>query len=133
MRILLDTNICIYIIKKNPVSVQKHFEKHRVGDIGISSITLSELNYGVSKSACRERNASALAEFILPLEVAPFDEEAASVYGSLRAELEKAGKPIGPMDMLIAAHAIALGLPLVTNNSREFSRMPALTILDWRE
>jgi tRNA(fMet)-specific endonuclease VapC len=131
VRIMLDTNICIYIIKKNPASVQKHFEKQRVGEIGISSITLSELNYGVCKSACREKNASALAEFIIPLDVASFDEEAALAYGNLRAALETAGNPIGPMDMLIAAHAIALGVSLVTNNLREFSRIPALKILDW--
>jgi tRNA(fMet)-specific endonuclease VapC len=131
MNIMLDTNICIYIIKEASDAVQKHFLEYRVGDIGISSITLSELNYGVAKSAYREKNSNALEEFIIPLEVASYDEEAARVYGSIRATLEKAGKPIGAMDMLIAAHAISLGVPLATNNIREFSRIPALHTIDW--
>jgi tRNA(fMet)-specific endonuclease VapC len=131
MQLMLDTDICIYIIKQKPASIQKHFQKHRVGDIGISSITLSELNYGVAKSAYRDKNAAALEEFIIPLEVLPFDEEAVRVYGNVRAALEKAGKPIGAMDMLIAAHALSLGVPLATNNSREFSHIPALQLIDW--
>ena len=131
MKLLLDTNICIYIIKQQPATVLKHFLEYQVGDVGISSITLSELRYGVAKSTHREKNSKALDEFIIPLEVIPFDEDAAHVYGDIRANLEKAGMPIGAMDLLIAAHALSLGIPLVTNNTREFMRIPALTIIDW--
>jgi tRNA(fMet)-specific endonuclease VapC len=131
MKLLLDTNICIYIIKQQPVTVLKRFLEYQIGDIGISSITLSELRYGVAKSNHQEKNTKALDEFITPLEVVPFDEDAAHIYGDIRAALEKAGTPIGSMDMLIAAHAVALGIPLVTNNSREFVRIPTLNIIDW--
>jgi tRNA(fMet)-specific endonuclease VapC len=131
MKIMLDTNICIYIIKRQSAAVLRHFLEYQVGDIGISSITLSELRYGVAKSARRERNAKALEEFVSPLEVVSFDEEAARIYGSIRATLEKAGKSIGAMDMLIAAHAVSLGIPLVTNNTREFLRIPTLNVTDW--
>lgn len=131
MKLLLDTNICIYIIKQKPATVLKRFLEYQIGDIGISSITLSELRYGVAKSAHREKNAKALQEFIIPLEVVPYDEAAAHVYGDIRATLEKAGTPIGSMDMLIAAHAVSLEIPLVTNNTREFSRVPSLNLIDW--
>ena len=131
MKLMLDTNICIYIIKQRPVTVLKRFLEYQVGDIGISSITLSELRYGVAKSTHQEKNTKALDEFITPLEVVPFDEDAAHIYGDIRAALEKAGTPIGSMDMLIAAHAVSLGIPLVTNNTREFVRIPTLNIIDW--
>ena len=131
MKLMLDTNICIYIIKQQPVTVLKRFLEYQIGDIGISSITLSELRYGVAKSTHQEKNAKALDEFITPLEVISFDEAAAQVYGKIRATLEKAGTPIGSMDMLIAAHAISLGIPLVTNNAREFVRISILNVIDW--
>lgn len=131
MKLMLDTNICIYIIKQQPLTVLKRFLEYQIGDIGISSITLSELRYGVAKSTHQDKNSKALDEFIIPLEVVSFDEEAAHVYGDIRATLEKAGTPIGAMDMLIAAHAVSLGISLVTNNTREFVRIPALTIIDW--
>ncbi|CAG0984652.1 tRNA(fMet)-specific endonuclease VapC [Anaerolineales bacterium] len=131
MKVLLDTNICIYIIKRQPAAVINRFLEYQVGDIGISSITLSELRYGVAKSTRREKNSKALDEFIIPLEVVSFDEEAARMYGDIRATLEKAGTPIGAMDMLIAAHALSLGIPLITNNTREFARIPSLDIVDW--
>ena len=131
MKLMLDTNICIYIIKQQPVTVLKRFLEYQIGDIGISSITLSELRYGVAKSTHQEKNTKALDEFITPLEVVSFDEEAAHVYGDIRATLEKAGTPIGAMDMLIAAHAVSLGIPLVTNNTREFVRIPTLNVIDW--
>jgi tRNA(fMet)-specific endonuclease VapC len=131
MKLMLDTNICIYIIKQQPATVLKHFLEYQVGDIAISSVTLSELRYGVAKSKHREKNSNALDEFTIPLEVASFDEGAAHVYGDIRANLEKAGTPIGAMDMLIAAHAISLGIPLATNNVREFVRIPTLKIIDW--
>jgi tRNA(fMet)-specific endonuclease VapC len=131
MKLLLDTNICIFIIKQQPVAVLKRFLEYQIGDIGISSITLSELRYGVAKSTHQEKNTKALDEFITPLEVVSFDEEAAHVYGDIRAALEKAGTPIGAMDILIAAHAISLGITLVTNNTREFVRIPTLNSIDW--
>jgi len=133
MKLLLDTNICIYIIKQQPPAVLERFLEYQIGDIGISSVTLSELRYGVAKSTHREKNAKALDEFIIPLEVLPYDEAAAHVYGDIRATLEKAGTPIGSMDLLIAAHAVSLGIPLVTNNTREFSRVPSLNIVDWTD
>ena len=131
MKLLLDTNICIYIIKQKPAKVLERFLEYQIGDIGISSITLSELRYGVAKSAHRDKNARALDEFIIPLEVVSYDEAAAHVYGDIRASLEKAGTPIGSMDMLIAAHALSLEIPLVTNNTREFLRIPSLNLIDW--
>jgi tRNA(fMet)-specific endonuclease VapC len=131
MKYMLDTNICIYLIKQQPPKVLTHFKVHTVGDIGISSITLAELRYGVSKSQHIEKNQQALEEFILPLEIAAFDEKAAQEYGAIRAELERAGKPIGSMDMLIGAHARALGATLVTNNTKEFKQVKNLKIVDW--
>jgi len=131
MKLMLDTNICIYVIKQRPAAVLNRFLEFQVGDIGISSITLSELRYGVAKSTHREKNTKALDEFIIPLEIVPFDEGAARIYGDIRAALEKAGTPIGSMDMLIAAHALSLGTTLVTNNTREFIRIPTLNIIDW--
>lgn len=131
MKLLLDTNICIYIIKQQPAAVLQRFLEYQIGDIGISSVTLSELRYGVAKSAHREKNAKALDEFIIPLELVSYDEAAAQAYGDIRATLEKAGTPIGSMDMLIAAHAVSLEIPLVTNNTREFLRVPSLKVIDW--
>jgi tRNA(fMet)-specific endonuclease VapC len=131
MKLLLDTSICIYIIKQQPANVLERFLVYQIGDIGISSITLSELRCGVAKSARREENTKALDEFITPLEVVAYDEAAANVYGEIRATLEKAGTPIGSMDMLIAAHAVSLGIPLVTNNTGEFLRVPSIHLIDW--
>jgi tRNA(fMet)-specific endonuclease VapC len=131
MNLMLDTNICIYIIKQQPATVLKHFLEYQIGDICISSITLAELRFGVAKSAHRDKNANALDEFVVPLEVVSFDDAAAHVYGDIRATLEKGGTPIGSMDMLIAAHAVSLGVPLVTNNTREFVRVAGLSIVDW--
>lgn len=131
MKVMLDTNICIYIIKQQPHKVINKFRQYQVGDICISTITLSELHYGVAKSGQKEKNSLALDEFIIPLEIMPFDENAAQIYGEIRAELEKAGTPIGSMDMLIAAHAISLGIPVGTNNTREFMRVRNLEVMDW--
>ncbi len=131
MKLMLDTNICIYIIKQQPAAVLKHFLEYQIGDICISSITLAELRFGVAKSTHRDKNANALDEFIVPLEIATFDDAAALAYGDIRATLESAGTPIGSMDMLIAAHAVSLGVTLVTNNTREFVRVAGLTIVDW--
>ncbi len=131
MKYLLDTNICIYIIKHSPPSVIKKFHTLIIGDIGISTITLSELEYGVAKSSHKSKNEEALSKFIMPLEILEFDSAAASVYGKLRAELEINGKPIGSMDMLIAAHALSLNVILVTNNEKEFTRIKNLQVENW--
>ena len=131
MKILLDTNICIYLIKNKPESVRKHLATLHPGDVGISSITAAELRYGVAKSQAKAQNVTALDTFLLPLEVAPFDEAAAEKYGEIRAALEKKGTPIGPLDMLIAAHAVSLGATLATNNLREFKRVPGLKCVNW--
>lgn len=133
MEFLLDTNICIYIIKKRSESVFNKFRKYQPGNIGISSITLAELEYGIQKSSHPEKNKNALHSFILPLEVVGFDYSAAIEYGKIRSDLEKKGTPIGSMDLLIAAHALSLGVPLVTNNVKEFDRVEHLQVLNWVE
>ncbi len=129
--LILDTNICIYIIKQRPPEVLDHFQDYQVGDIAISSVTLAELRYGVAKSQYQDKNAKALDEFIIPLEILSFDEGATLAYGEIRATLERLGTPIGSMDLLIAAHAVSLGVTLVTNNIREFIRVPELKVIDW--
>lgn len=131
MKFMLDTNTCIYIIKQKPPKALKHFKAYSVGEIGISSITLAELRFGVEKSQYIQKNQEALDAFILPLEIADFDEKAAKSYGEIRASLEKAGNLIGSMDMLIGAHALSLGLTLVTNNTREFRKIKHLKVIDW--
>jgi len=131
MKFMLDTNICIYLIKQKPSKVLKRFSDCSVGDIGISSITLAELRYGAAKSQHVQKNQQALVEFTLPLEIADFDEKAAEAYGTIRAALEKSGKPIGSMDMLIGGHALSLGVPLITNNTREFRQIKDLKVVDW--
>ncbi|MEM8612006.1 MAG: type II toxin-antitoxin system VapC family toxin [Cyanobacteria bacterium P01_H01_bin.105] len=133
MRYLLDTNICIYIIKRKPPDVFNRFLTCEVGDIGISTITIAELTHGTQKSQNPEKNQAALDQFLLPLEIIDFDMAAAQVYGSIRAQLEKKGIPIGPLDFLIAAQALSLGVNLVTNNEREFLRVPGLTVENWIE
>jgi tRNA(fMet)-specific endonuclease VapC len=128
---ILDTNICIYIIKQKPIYVFERFRSISLGEIGISSITLSELNYGVMKSALPEKNKLALAQFLVPLEILPFNEDAATAYGRIRADLENKGTPIGPLDTLIAAHALSLDQTLVTNNKKEFTSVTSLKIENW--
>jgi tRNA(fMet)-specific endonuclease VapC len=112
-------------------SFSGRFLSHPVGHIGTSSITVAELDYGVSKSRHATKNRAALAQFLSPLEVASFDRDAAAAYGRLRATLEQKGSPIGSMDLLIAAHALSLGVHLVTNNAREFRRVPGLRVENW--
>ncbi len=131
MKYLLDTNICIYLIKQKPPQVTSRFTNYSVGDIGISSITVSELWYGVAKSNYRKVNAQALEQFLLPLVVIEFDESIAEAYGEIRATLERAGEPIGALDTLIAAHAVSMNVVLVTNNERAFSKVPGLVIENW--
>ena len=130
MKYLLDTNICIYIINERPIQVMARFRQERIGDIGVSSLTAAELAYGVEKSGSA-RNIQALDKFLAPLEIAAFDEAAFRHCGRLRADLERRGQPIGSMDMLIAAHALALDAILVTNNTREFERVTGLRLDNW--
>jgi tRNA(fMet)-specific endonuclease VapC len=128
--VLLDTNICIYIINRRPIAVFDRFEGLKVGQVAISSITGAELSFGVEKSGS-PRNRQALDKFLAPLEILAFDEAAMRAYGSLRSHLEGQGTPIGSMDMLIAAHALALDATLITNNTREFERVPGLALENW--
>ncbi|NOY41304.1 MAG: type II toxin-antitoxin system VapC family toxin [Planctomycetes bacterium] len=131
MKYILDTNICIYIIKQKPAWVREKFNALPPESVGVSSITSSELYYGVSKSRNVSQNRQALVEFLSPLLVAPYDETAALSYGDLRASLEKSGNVIGSLDMLIAAHALSLGVTLVTNNVGEFQRVAGLAFENW--
>ena len=131
MKLMLDTNTCIDLIRRHPRSVLERFASHAVGDIGISVMTLAELEYGVSRSSRPARNRVALDQFISPLDVAPFDRQATASYGRLRAALDKKGQSIGSMDLLIAAHAISLGVRLITHNVREFRRVSGLLVEDW--
>ena len=131
MIVMLDTNICIYLIKKKTPEVLGKFDQYSVGDIGLSSITVAELQYGVQKSKFQEQNQAALQQFLTPLVVADFDEAAALTYGKIRAELESRGRPIGALDLLIAAHALSLGVELVTKDMKGFSEVPALRVDNW--
>jgi tRNA(fMet)-specific endonuclease VapC len=131
MKYLLDTNTCIFIINKRPKSVRQKMQSLLIGDIALSSITISELEYGVAKSSNLKKNQAALDKFMMPLEVIAYDESAARHYGAIRARLEKKGTPIGSMDLMIAAHALSLGLTVVTNNLREFKRVQGLKVEDW--
>lgn len=131
MKFLLDTNICIYIIKQKPLEVLHKFNTYQVGDIGISSITVAELEFGVQKSQYPAKNQQALTQFLLPLEIVNFDRAAATIYGDIRAKLETQGTPIGSLDTLIAAHALSLPVTLITNNIKEFSRVPNLKSENW--
>ena len=131
MKHMLDTNICIYIMNRRPLEVIRRFKQFDVGDIGISSITVSELYYGVNKSQNPEKNLQRLTDFLMPFDVIPYDEDAANVYGRIRVQLQRQGQLIGPMDLLIAAHALSRDLILVTNNDREFRRVAGLTVENW--
>jgi tRNA(fMet)-specific endonuclease VapC len=128
--ILLDTNICIHIINARPAAVLERFRQYRMGEIGVCSVVAAELAYGVIKGGS-SRNRQALEMFLAPLIVLSFDEAAIWAYGELRAELERRGTPIGSLDTMIAAHALSGKAPLVTNNTREFARVPGLRLENW--
>lgn len=130
MRYMLDTDICFHVINERPPSVLQAFRRHSAEGLGISSVTAGELFCGVARTGS-ERNLRALQQFIAPLEVAPFDLAAAEVFGALRAWLHSQGTPIGPYDTQIAAHAHAMGVTLVSNNTREFARVPNLRVQNW--
>ena len=127
---MLDTNICIYAIKNRSAEVLQALRTHEAAGIGVSSITVDELFFGIEKSGSA-RNRLALQHFLEPLEIADFDMAAAQVYGAVRQQLELSGTPIGPLDTQIAAHALALGVTLVSNNLREFSRVKSLQLANW--
>jgi len=128
---ILDTNICIYAIKRKYQSVLEKLKENRFSGISISSITLAELEHGVANSMYPEKNAVALMEFLSLVDVVPFDEFAAKEYGAIKTDLKKRNCTIGPLDTLIAAHARSLNLILVTNNTREFSRVQGLDLENW--
>ena len=130
--ILLDTNTCIYIINNRPPNVLERFRKYKAGEVGISSIAASELAYGVAKSGS-VKNRTALEMFLAPLQILPFDSQCLWFYADLRASLEKQGLSIGPMDTLIAAQALSIDGTLVTNNIKEFVRVPKLKLENWFE
>jgi len=131
MRYMLDTNICIYIIKEKPIKVLKKLRTFDLSDIVISAITHSELECGVAKSIRRKKNQEALIKFLAPLGILPYDDKAAADYGQTRTHLEKKGTVIGAMDMLIGAHAKSIPVTLVTNNMGEFKRIPGLRVENW--
>jgi len=133
MRYLLDTNICIYLIKKRPSEVLERFRQHSPQDVAISVITLLELQYGVEKSQYRQRSENALARFLLPLNLIDLDHSSAIEAATIRAQLEKKGIPIGPYDLLIAGLARSRDMTLVTNNTKEFERIVNLRLENWFE
>ncbi len=131
MNYLLDTNICIYLIKRKPPEVIQRLQQLQPGSVFISSVTTSELYYGAQKSQRVQTNLEALNNFLLPFRIVDYDESASFLYGELRADLEKRGQPIGPLDMMIAVHALSLDVPLVTNNTKEFGRVQGLRLENW--
>lgn len=133
MKYMLDTNICIYAMKNKPEKVLQRLKEEINEGVCISSITLAELEYGMKHSSNPAKNEQALLRFLVPLSVLPFGAAAASEYGEIRAFLQKQGVPIGPLDMLIAGHAKAEEITLVTNNVREFERVPLLELENWVE
>ena len=118
-------------MNKRPAGIIKKFRQFELGDVGISTITVSELQYGVAKSIHLKENQQRLEQFMAPLEILAYDEMAAKVYGDIRFHLERNGQPIGPLDVLIAAHALSKNLILVTNNDKEFKRIKNLQVENW--
>lgn len=133
MKYMLDTNICIYAIKHKPDVVIKRFLQHDPEEMCVSAVTYAELMHGVEKSMAVEKNHIAMSLFLSPITILEFHTSAAEEYGKIRAELERKGTPIGPMDMLIAGHARSEGLILITNNTREFQRVESLIVEDWTQ
>ena len=133
MRYMLDTNICIYAIKQKPEKVFQKLQEVDPSEVCISSVTYAELVHGVEKSASVEKNRLALSMLLANIEILNFDANAADNYGKIRADLEKNGSPIGPLDMMIAGHARSLGYIVVTNNEKEFKRVSDLKIENWAD
>ena len=130
-KIMLDTNICIYILNNKPKGIKKHFDKYKLGEIAISSISVAELFFGVEKSKFKESNTLALNAFLANLKVLEFASKEAGVYAKIRADLERRKALIGAMDMLIASVAVANDLTLITNDSKDFKRVKNLQIENW--
>ena len=133
MRYMLDTNICVYAIKHKPEQVFRRLQEHAPSEVCISSVTYAELVHGVEKSQSIEKNRVALALLLANIEIMDFDSLAAESYGRIRADLEKLGTPIGPLDMIIAGHARSLDYTIVTNNTKEFVRVQGLKLENWAE
>ena len=131
LQYLLDTNICVFVIRQKPTVALQRFQQYPPDELAISAITLAELRFGADKSSDPPRNHAALDRFLAPLEIVDFDADASDWYGKVRSDLQARGCPIGPLDTLIAAHALRLGLPLATNNVREFGRVTGLQVEDW--
>lgn len=131
MKMMLDTNICIYVIKQQPAAVLDRLVALPSEDVGLSVITVCELRFGASKSAHPKKNHTALDQFLSPFHIAHFEKPATQTYGTIRSTLEKKGRPIGALDLLIAAHALSLNARLVTNNAKAFGRIPGLKIENW--
>ena len=131
MKYMLATNICIYLIKQQPKEVLDKFQSIAPGEIAISTVTVAEMMYGIEKNQHKEKNQAALALFLAPLEIVDFDYRAAQNYGVFRTYLEAMGTPIGAYDLMIAAHASSIGVILVTNNERDFRRLPDLMVENW--
>ncbi len=132
LKYLLDTNIVIYVIKRRPLAVLEVFNRQQ-GRMAVSAITVAELIHGAEKSQFPARNLAVVEDFFSRLTILPYTAEAAYHYGNMRAVLEKEGQPIGVNDLHIAGHARSLGLTLVSNNLREFSRIPGLLLENWIE
>jgi tRNA(fMet)-specific endonuclease VapC len=130
VKYLLDTNHCIAILNRD-ARIKPALERHPASAVRMSTITLAELRYGIAKSAKADEAQSRLRQMLGKILPVPFDETATARYGELRALLERRGTPIGPLDTLIAAHALSLGWTVVTNNAREFRRIPGLKVDDW--
>ena len=133
MIVMLDTDICLYIVKQKPASVLKRLESLKLGQLAMSAITFAELMNGAKKSQHVEANLERLNALSELLDIRPFDKQAAVFYGDVRSSLEKRGDIIGGNDLLIAAHALSLGWTLVTNNEKEFSRVEGLKMENWVE
>ena len=133
MKYFLDTNICIYLINQRPPDLIIKFTQFEPKEIAVSTIVVSELQYGIAKSRHPRKNQKRLDLFLMPFLIVPYDELAARAYGRIRAYLEQNGQPIGREDLLIAAHAVSADVHLVTNNEREFRRVPRLKVENWAE
>lgn len=131
MKYLLDTNICIYLIKKRPEKLIEKIKQFKIEELCISTISISELEYGIQKSNYPEKNKIALIEFLIPFQILDYDLGVTQTYGKIRAELERKGQMIGPLDMLIAAHARSKNLTIITNNEKEFMRVNNLHVENW--
>jgi tRNA(fMet)-specific endonuclease VapC len=128
---LLDSNICIYILKNKFLQIQSHIEAVGIENVSVSSITVAELEYGAAKSNNPDQARSRLYEFLVPFEIFDFDTKAAECYGRIRADLERKGTPIGPLDFMIAAIGLAHNATVVTNNENEFIRISDLHVENW--